>query len=401
MAKPKFIPTLFFIALRALPLALAGIGAHADDSDNQGLLFQAEAGGHRMMVCVQNREGRFYTVAAPDAQDAFFTLHTRYMARPEGDAAPDALSGVWQIGQQDSFDLSEPRGGDSAIDRMTLKASGPNRWSGTLHHQSTFAPKPKWADTPITLTQTASDCGAFEDQRLKLPWQPDGRPGTGADDPNAVRYRTLEHPATHITRVELLPNGVVAAAPARRINAQLAQLAADMSDDWSGCQDYDDAHIALIADSPRLAVFEQTLSSYCGGAHPNEEANLYTFDLQTGERVELNTWFSGDGQALPSGLWKLVAKGVDSEMADQPECADRMKETLSFVPWFAAGGMQFRYVESARPYIQCQGDFVTLPYKVVRPFIKPERRKAFDAYVNSFGARVGAINKKPPEPSRR
>jgi hypothetical protein len=125
MRRSRFTPAA--IVLHAVALACSGAQA-ADVGSRQGLLFQAEAGGHRMMVCIQNREGRFYTVAAPDAQDAFLSLHTRYMARPEGDAASDALSGVWQIGQQDSFDLSEPRSGDSSIDRMTLKASGPNRW---------------------------------------------------------------------------------------------------------------------------------------------------------------------------------------------------------------------------------------------------------------------------------
>ena len=380
----------------ALPLALACFCTHAAGADDhRGLLFQAEADGHRMMVCVQNREGRFYTVAAPDSQDVFFTFHTRYMARPKGDAAPDALSGVWQIGQDSTHQLSEPIRGASIIDmadRMELQASGPNRWSGTLHHQATPYPAPKWADTPITLTQIASDCNAFEDQRLKLPWQPDGRPGTGADDPNEVMYRTLKHPATQISRVELLPSRVLAAAPARRINAQIEQLAADMTDDWSGCKDYD-ASIYLIDQAPRLVRLQQDIESECGGMHSNTEYRWFTFDLQTGERVELNTWFIGAGQPLPDGLWRLLAKAttLSDDADDEAECLARVKRegTDGLLPWLTADGMQFRYVEEPTypPILdECQIDFAPLPYKAVRPFIKPERRKAFDAYVKSFAS---------------
>jgi hypothetical protein len=377
----------------AIALALACLGAQAADADDhRGLLFQAEADGHRMMVCVQNREGRFYTVVAPNSEDIFFTFHTRYMARPKGDAAPDALSGVWQIGQ-DSDQLSEPRRDASIIDmanRMELQASGPNRWSGTLHHQATPYPAPKWADTPITLTQIASDCGAFEDQRLKLPWQPDGRPETGADDPNAVRYRTLKHPATRITRIELLPSRVLAAAPARRINAQIEQLTADMIDDWSGCKDYD-ASIYLIDQAPRLVRLQQDIESECGGMHSNTEHRWFTFDLQTGERVELNTWFIDAGRPLPAGLWRLLAKANPDSSGDDAECLARVKRegTDGLLPWLTADGMQFRYVEEPTypPILdECQIDFAPLPYKAVRPFIKPERRKAFDAYVNSFAS---------------
>jgi hypothetical protein len=382
------------IALHVLALACPGAHAAGDD-DHQGLLFQAEAGGHRMMVCVQNREGRFYTVAAPDSEDIFFTFHTRYMARSKGDAAPDALSGVWQIGRY-SGQLSEPQRAASVIDKMELQASGPNRWSGTLHHQSTFAPKPTWADTPITLTQTASDCGAFEDQRLKLPWQPDGRPGTGADDPNAVMYRTLKHPATRITRIELLPSRVLAAAPARRINAQIEQLGAGMTHDWSGCEDYD-AGIYQIDQVPRLVELQQDIKKECGGMHWNPAHRWFTFDLQTGERVELNTWFIDAGRPLPAGLWRLLAKANPSATANPnsssddnaKKCLPRVKRggTDRLLLGLTGDGMTFRYVDDPElpRFEQCLVDFEALPYKAVRPFIKPERRKAFDAYAKSLG----------------
>jgi hypothetical protein len=190
----------------------------------------------------------------------------------------------------------------------------------------------------------------------------------------------------------------------------LAKLAAGMNEEWSECQDYDDASLSLIGYSKRLVIFEGGSSNYCGGVHPNEDVNLFTFDLKTGKQIELWKWFVGDGNNIQTGkqtklkelffyngnnimsdgLWKRLLRKLNSDDTDD-DCVERMKERRSFFePFFSSKGVKFRFFEAGRPFIMCRSDTV-LPFKAVRPFIKPERRKDFDAFAR------GLVDVQPPQ----
>lgn len=63
-----------------------------------------------------------------------------------------------------------------------------------------------------------------------------------------------------------------------------------------------------------------------------------------------------------------------------------MRETGQFELWMSPKGAQFRFMEGGRPYIVCRDDYA-LSFSTVRPFIRADRRKEFDAVARSFSAR--------------
>ncbi|MBF5005184.1 hypothetical protein [Diaphorobacter caeni] len=384
-----------------LLLLWMGALAQAQSSSDTlpGHLYEGTLKGHALQACIEQDEGLFYVLATKEPTPAvdIFKPNTQRMARPPSEK-PVELTGTWQTSLEGGCctpSLAEPLRGEPLVDWMTLKESGDKSWQGTTHFRLRGDPSlaARWDSAPLLLRRVADTCEAFERKRLDRPWQEMHLTKAQRADlkvqPRRVKLKYLMHPVSKARALELLPAPAVPAAALQAINRQLTATREDMNSDWSQCSEYDGA-MHLIAESARVISIETSTGSYCGGAHPNEGQGFQTFDLTTGEPIDFNRWLMQparpDGKALLPKLLERLLQSIGGAQDVEQECIDRMRETGQFGLWMSARGAQFRFMEDARPYVVCRDDYA-LSFSTVRPFIRADRRKDFDAIASSFTRR--------------
>ncbi|QIL82597.1 hypothetical protein G7047_23665 [Diaphorobacter sp. HDW4A] len=364
-----------------------------------GHLYEGTLKGHEVQACIEQDEGLFYVLVAKESTSAveLFKPNTQRMARPPSEMATE-LAGMWQTSLEGScctHSLADPLQGEHLADWMTLKASGDKSWQGTMHFRLRGDPSsaPKWDSAPLQLKWVADTCERFERKRLDRPWQEmrliKAQHAEVKVQSHRMKLKHLQHPVSKAMALELLPTPAVPPTALQAINRQLIAMREDMNSDWSQCSEYD-GEMRLIAESARVVTIETSTASYCGGAHPNEGQGFQTFDLATGEPIDFNRWLTQpakpNDRALPLKLLERLLKSIGNTQGDDQGCIERMRETGQFELWMSPKGAQFRFMEGGRPYIVCRDDYA-LSFSTVRPFIRADRRKEFDAVARSFSAR--------------
>jgi len=227
---------------------------------------------------------------------------------------------------------------------------------------------------PFVLARTSDDCEGFEAHRLALPRRPETTLTA-----HGISAEITVHPLTRIsaaTAVSGLPTDAAA-----RISRQLAEQARELDREWFDCRDYEGGLEARLL-SPGLLVFSRWGEGYCGGPHRTEGRAPLLYDGQTGEVVELGSWFEPalwrDG--APAGRLRAAVRQAMVAAEGDEICASRRDEVdwMGVVPWLDEEGLHFEVSESDRRLLQCANDYL-LSFGAARPFIAPAHLDAFDA----------------------
>ncbi|WMD21726.1 hypothetical protein RAS12_04935 [Achromobacter seleniivolatilans] len=223
---------------------------------------------------------------------------------------------------------------------------------------------------------------------------------TGADSGSGpVAYRMWRDPRTKFSypRLSRHPDPQVLA----RINALLEQRHWQMSLAALACKatiytdgnpaagtlgSYEDEAITVDWLSPALMTVIESGSLYCGGAHPNNHFDPYTFDLLRGEYLDWNRVFDAyvpgdDGWRKESpALMELVDKArkpppasnakVDDDDTGLDECSDLWPSYLALGAE-SPGVLSLSVSGVGHAMGVCLGTHATVPFKDLEPYLKP------------------------------
>ena len=124
-------------------------------------------------------------------------------------------------------------------------------------------------------------------------------------------------------------------------------------------------------------------NSNCAAPRTANWANHYTFDLQTGQPVNLMTWFRNtpasdnpEGQApgeypqqLPPALKALVLAGISPDRLQA--CPDLGNPDAGYIPHISENGMRFSFPGSVQGI--CASE-VLIPFEQIQPLLSDEGR---------------------------
>ncbi len=374
------------------------------DFVSPGSLVRGETAEEAWVGCVNGDEGMFYLAPRQVSQDKARDFRTWQMVRvtaPESDsdtgsaveprleAASNALRGRWvtaPAGSSVESGMRSVKHGEEPDYLGLLVVSAEDAggaWIAELRlpdSGATADPAERQAGSRFLVKQVADDCEAFEKERLDLAWQqaPKREDTFFAVSTDAVEFERLVHPATGIESLRLLPGPILGHAQADTVNREIQALAKSMNEAWSFCEYYE-AEVHLAAASPRLVVLSWRNGHYCGGAHPNEDQGILSFDPASAEPVDVTAWLEAPPDVpLPPSLWDELEPMLDEA------CLWRLKNQGSYLSiWLSHTAVNVRIYEDARPYIYCEGDY-PLAFDLVREAIRPENVEEFDAIVESL-----------------
>ena len=117
----------------------------------------------------------------------------------------------------------------------------------------------------------------------------------------------------------------------------------------------------------------KTVSQDCGGAHPNVDLSRSTWDLQTGNQVNFDTWFKAN--AMPPKLLELIAtRAIKARIAfnpyeakDVPNCLKALEENEKYQIALGAKGLVFSH--DFPHVIQACNDSIEIEYNLLQPFL--------------------------------
>lgn len=234
-----------------------------------------------------------------------------------------------------------------------------------------------------TYTQVARNLGAATYTELAY----DGPARAGLGDYH-VRSFAIEPagPADatiNATLAAALPDGTAA--------HMMGQCAAPMLAN-AGVPGYIDEALSPMLITPRWVALRSGGSSYCGGAHPNNDASLAVYDRQSGAEVDPATWFKPGAlafydwepepgrirpvKALSAALTEAIMARWP-EGARDPECLDAARDGWGWDIGLAAEGPVF--VPQFPHVIFACTEEVTLPWSAARPFLSPEGRAVMES----------------------
>ncbi|MDK2126146.1 hypothetical protein [Parachitinimonas caeni] len=127
----------------------------------------------------------------------------------------------------------------------------------------------------------------------------------------------------------------------------------------------------VIAWNRTYVVIGSQSSGYCGGAHPYSGSGAMTYDLETGQKVDISTWLTADYQqsiSRDSKLWRTLIKRYRSGSEYDEACIDSLEFSASMV-WPTSSGMVF---QPFAPYaLQFCIEEVEVPYSAIAGFLSP------------------------------
>jgi len=250
-----------------------------------------------------------------------------------------------------------------------------NLQNGELSGQRTIAIDAGGETQTLTLQKVSEDCDPqFEEQRLGLPFKATNKTREGN-----VEMETLVHPVTGVRSVRIL-YGIPEKA-AEKINRELAEYAETFNTMWIECSEWEGAIVAQFV-SPLWIIFDAQSNGYCGGAHPNEDADAIPFLSETGEQLNFRKWIDPEfwSEGIQGKLKEELVRAVEEE-----GCIEK-QEFLgwqNFQPWMGSDLFYFRLGETDRAYVYCEGDY-GLPFNVMREFIAEPSRPIYDRFVASL-----------------
>lgn len=149
---------------------------------------------------------------------------------------------------------------------------------------------------------------------------------------------------------------------------------------------YDETNSDLTYVSATLMTLEESGSTYCGGAHPNNSWTRITYDLRSGKALDVNR------------VLKLYANPGDAA-TDTPEYAALKAKLTPKSPWFVGDngipdclgedvgygyslsfgdkGLVFSLTDLPHVMGACMGEYYVVPYSELKPLWRPEAKSYF------------------------
>lgn len=218
----------------------------------------------------------------------------------------------------------------------------------------------------------------------------------------SVGYRTVTHKGTGVSYIRLtqLPDAAVLKLTnvhldQRRYDNQMGALdCAAMraeNDQIEGFGGYEDIEVKVAYVTPQILFIEESGSTYCGGAHPNNYWTRMGYDLKTGGALDMNRllklytkpagWQEGDELPDTAEFKALQAKLKPKSPwfvggADIPEC---LAEDLGYgySLSFNAKGLVFSLTDLPHVMGACMGEYYVVPYKDLKSLWRPEAKAYF------------------------
>lgn len=301
------------------------------------------------------------------------SLLGRWLTAPEGSSVTSGMHSI-DPGEQPTYLGRILISAGNADEPLTAELSPPV--DGATADEAEHHKGPRFI-----VRKEADDCRGFEKVRLELPWQPTPQREDAfypVPRGGAVDFESLVHPATGVRSIRLLPGPHLEQAQADAINREIEALVEPMNHEWSFCEYYE-AEVRLAAASPRLVVLSWWDGRYCGGAHPNEDQGILSFDPASAAPFDVRGWLEPSRDLpLPPPLWDELAPMLEEA------CQTRLKDRDSYLSiWLSNTPVNVRIYEDARPYIYCEGDY-PLAFDLVREVIRPEKLTEFDGIVESL-----------------
>ena len=202
----------------------------------------------------------------------------------------------------------------------------------------------------------------------------------------AVEKLTLAYPddSISIKSIQLVGSSPAIAAINRRLRE-----AFDKYDGWKWClrdadmwgANYHDEVEARLVTTHWLSVMSRN-ENFCGGPHPNSSNMPILFDRQSGQQVDLYTWFGGVSSTrgkvegnpetidpLTGKLFDLVLKLHPRASESEDDCGGAVKTAFGWTLELKREGIAFT-PELARVVMAC-GDEVILSWNQLAPFLSP------------------------------
>lgn len=149
---------------------------------------------------------------------------------------------------------------------------------------------------------------------------------------------------------------------------------------------YDETNTDLTYVSAALMTLEESGSTYCGGAHPNNFWNRTTYDLKIGKALDLNRVLQlyanqGDAATDTPEYAALKAKLTPKSPwfvgdADIPEC---VAEDIGYGYSLSFGDKGLAFSLTDLPHVMgaCMGEYYVVPYSELKTLWRPEAKAYF------------------------
>lgn len=161
----------------------------------------------------------------------------------------------------------------------------------------------------------------------------------------------------------------------------LNQFGPDWSTGSGSLGGMDETYSEVHALTPRLMTWQESGSTYCGGAHPNNYSNRYTMDVAAGEILSLSDMFADaadnrPGESLAAFVRDNRRKPVkDFEIEHDEECGmdDLIGEYLSAGIRRDGDALHVVFGLENLPHVinACADDLLDLPAAEVRDLLTP------------------------------
>jgi hypothetical protein len=178
-------------------------------------------------------------------------------------------------------------------------------------------------------------------------------------------------------------------AGAQRINAQLRAWLDEAIIEHYECRNMggqgerDYEADALAHHDARWLTVRTVVRWTCGGPYPGAAIAQVTFDRQSGELVDPNSWIAGDAQA-PGDMPEILAKRLGTLAVrqrfdpkhpdDDADCSDSYDGWRAYQVWPAPGGLAF--APTFPHVVQACIEEVFMPAAELEPFLSDDGRAA-------------------------
>jgi hypothetical protein len=150
--------------------------------------------------------------------------------------------------------------------------------------------------------------------------------------------------------------------------------------------DYDSETIKVRYLSEKLMSIVEAGSTFCGGAHPNNHYDPFTFDLIHGGYLDFNRLFpvrirNKDGSDIAPVLADFISKKVESKQSHDKvdtdvDCTDVLPQNLDF-EFDEPDKISFVVSGVGHAMGACLGPQLVMPIRALKPILKPGAKAYF------------------------
>lgn len=128
-------------------------------------------------------------------------------------------------------------------------------------------------------------------------------------------------------------------------------------------------------------VIEENNGGFCGGAHPFWGTGYKTFDTNTGDEIDMWSWFNDkylSGWGAGKELNELIlSRNPRKDEPEENDCINALNENSNYNVWPDTVGLHFR-VEFGHCCRACDEEFF-VPYKELMPYLSSSGKQRFKA----------------------